>query len=100
MERSGESQTKVDQATASLVIYQYEACPFCVKVRRALKRMNLHIELRDAKNQKFKEELIKGGGKNQVPCLRIPKGNGDFQWLYESNDIISYLKSNYAPELA
>jgi glutaredoxin 2 len=38
-------------------------------------------------------DLIAGGGKNQVPCLRIESENGHVQWMYESIDIIRYLKS-------
>ncbi len=41
---------------------------------------------------KNKAELIAGGGKKQVPCLRIDSENGDVQWMYESDDIIHYLK--------
>ena len=38
----------------------------------------------------FREELIKIGGKPQVPCLVI----GD-KAIYESNDIIEWLKKNW-----
>ena len=72
-------------------LYQFKACPFCVKVRRAIKREGLNIETRDAKNnEQYRQELLEQGGKVKVPCLRIEK-NGQVQWLYESNDIIAYL---------
>ena len=46
----------------------------------------------DAKNnKKYRSELEKLGGKIQVPCLRIKNKNNNIIWLYESNDIISYL---------
>lgn len=91
--RSVADQARVDAATAGLVIYQYEACPFCVKVRRAMKRLGVKIELRDAaRSAEFREELVKGGGKNQVPCLRIPEGGGGFRWMYESGDIVRFLE--------
>lgn len=97
MQRSAESQAKVDQELASLVIYQYEACPFCVKVRRAMKKLNLNIELRDAaKIPRYRDELVQGGGKNQVPCLRIPDGTDKYRWMYESSDIVAYLEANFA----
>lgn len=38
-------QALIDGQTASLILYQYHACPFCVKVRRAMKRQGLKIEL-------------------------------------------------------
>jgi len=90
-------QAAVDQETAGLVIYQFVACPFCVKVRRTLKRLNLKVELRDAAGDSaFREELQKGGGKIQVPCLRIPQMNGgSYRWMYESSEIISYLSTRF-----
>ena len=33
------------------------------------------------------------GGKYQVPCLRITQENNEDNWLYESDDIILYLKN-------
>ena len=42
-------------------------------------------------NPSYKTELIEGGGKKQVPCIRIHE-NGSVRWLYESSDIIKYMK--------
>ncbi|MBD1577847.1 glutaredoxin [Vibrio sp. S11_S32] len=90
--RSAPEQQKIDLATQHLSLYQYEACPFCVKVRRAIKRNSLKIELRDAKNNPtHREQLLTCGGAMKVPCLRIEQ-QGDVKWLYESNDIIQYLE--------
>jgi len=86
-------QDKVDKETKGLTIYQFEACPFCVKVRRYVRKNNLKINLKDAKNnKKFKSELVSGGGKHKVPCLKIERVNSKTQWLYESTEIISFLK--------
>lgn len=41
-------------------------------------------------------ELIAGGGKSQVPCLRIENQAGEASWLYESIDIIRYLRNELA----
>lgn len=96
IQRSTEQQRVVDKETRSLVIYQFNACPFCVKVRRELKRLNLNIELRDAKgNAEHKSTLIEQGGKHQVPCLRIEQ-NSTVQWLYESDEIIRLLREKFA----
>ena len=38
--RDSAAQATIDQQTASLALYQYEACPFCVKVR-----LNVLLEL-------------------------------------------------------
>ena len=37
------------------------------------------------------DDLIQGGGKGTVPCLRIERDTGDVEWLYESVDIVDYL---------
>ena len=79
----------------SLSLYQYEACPFCVKVRRGMKKLGLDIELRDAKDGKIEKELIEQGGQDQGPCLRIQKNDGSVQWMYESSDILEYLAKRF-----
>jgi glutaredoxin len=93
--RSAESQARAQAAVQGHVLYQFEACPFCIKVRRELKRLNLQLDLLDATRPEIAEELIRGGGERQVPCLRIPEGT-KFRWLYESDDIIAYLRSRVA----
>jgi len=94
--RAPEAQAAIDAQTASLVLYQYEACPFCVKVRRSLKPHALKIETRDVKrNQIAREELLAGGGELQVPCLRIEEGELGYRWMYESSDIIRYLEGRF-----
>jgi glutaredoxin len=96
IEREANEQTLINAETRKLTLYQYAACPFCVKVRRAMKRSALNIETRDAKrNEKVKEELLQGGGQLKVPCLRIEDNNGDVRWMYESGDIISYLDQRF-----
>jgi glutaredoxin len=91
--RDTRAQATLDNAMAQVSMYQFKTCPFCVKVRRELKRQALHIELRDAKNDAgHKAELVNEGGRHKVPCLRIEKADNSVQWLYESTDIITYLK--------
>ena len=90
------AQKAIDDATASMSMYQFKTCPFCVKVRRELKRHALNIELRDAKNDAdIKAELVREGGRHKVPCLRTENPDGSVQWLYESNDIIAHLKKEF-----
>lgn len=94
--RSAEAQSTLDKQTAQLALYQFKACPFCVKVRRFLKQHSLNIETRDAKgNPLFREELLKGGGEIKVPCLRIENEQGEIQWMYESTEIMKYLEQQY-----
>jgi glutaredoxin len=89
-----EEQAKIDVKTETLSLYQLPSCPFCVKVRRTMKREGLKIELRNisGKNE-FQAELIREGGKRKVPCLRIEKEDGQVQWLYESNDVVAHLQT-------
>lgn len=47
--------------------------------------------MRDA--QAFKD-LIAGGGRPTVPCLRIDHSHGESQWLYESLDIIEFIHAH------
>lgn len=88
-------QAELDAQTANMAIYEYTACPFCIKTRRAVRRLGLNIELRDAKNDpQFRRELEQEGGKQQVPCLRIEEADG-ITWMYESSDIIRYLEQRF-----
>ena len=94
-------QQSIDRETANMALYEYRACPFCMITRRALYRLSLRIELRDALNNKqYRQELVEQGGKNQVPCLRIINDNGKDTWMYESADIISFLEDKYADRVS
>ena len=89
-------QKRIDEVTEYLTVYQFEACPFCVKVRRFIWKNSLKINLKDAKNNKvFKSELVNEGGKHKVPCLKIEKLNSQTEWLYESAEIIKFLKKEF-----
>jgi glutaredoxin len=97
MVRSPEEQQQVDASSNNLVLYQFKMCPFCVKARRAIKRLSLKIETRDAlREESSREELLTGGGKIKVPCLRIADDAGNTTWMYESSDIIAYLQERFA----
>lgn len=106
--RTATEQTRLDAAAKGMVLYHFASCPFCVKVRRAMRRLGLKVELRDAKrNEAYKRELMAGGGQYQTPCLRIfptkthaagdgnGRSDGSSRWLYESSDIIAFLESEY-----
>lgn len=94
--RSPEAQAQVAQATASMALYQFHACPFCVRTRRTMHRLNLPIALRDAKNDEtHRQALLTQGGAIKVPCLRIDE-NGGSTWMYESKAIMKYLDERFA----
>ena len=95
--RPPEAQQQIDRQTRSLALYQFKTCPFCIKVRREIGRLSLNIELRDAQNDpQHRVALLEGGGRVQTPCLRITDESGNSQWLYESADIIQYLRQQFA----
>jgi glutaredoxin len=96
-ERDPRDQARIDLATRDMALYQFRACPFCVKTRRAMKRLGLNVELRDARNNpQWRQQLLAEGGKLQVPCLYVADVSGEVQWLYESGDIISYLEQRFS----
>ena len=92
--RSDEEQECVDKATKSLSLYEFRACPFCLKTRRAFKRLGLNIETRNAQKAPYRGELLAEGGVIKVPCLRIDN-DGETIWMYESSDIITYLDQRF-----
>lgn len=95
--RPPEAQQQIDRQTRNLALYQFKTCPFCIKVRREIGRLSLNIELRDAQNDpQHRAALLEGGGRVQTPCLRITDESGNSQWLYESADIIQYLRQRFA----
>lgn len=95
MERTPEQQLMVEKRLKEMRLYQLYACPFCVKTRRALHRLNLPIELRSvSQNSPYRAELEAGGGRIQVPCLRLQQDGQDV-WMYESSDIIHYLEKQF-----
>lgn len=72
-----------------LALYQYESCPYCAKVRRAMQDLGVEdqIELRNTrKDPAHAEALRRLTGMSQVPCLLI-----DGKPLLESDDIVEYL---------
>lgn len=95
MQRDPEEQARVDEQASQLILYQYRGCPFCIKVRRELHRLNVDIEMRDpSRNEQHRQELLEQGGRIMVPCLRI-KENGQERWMYESSDINAWLRQQF-----
>jgi glutaredoxin len=94
--RNTEAQAAVDARTAKLALYHFPTCPFCIKVRRTLRRLSLNVELRDARDDDgHRAALVAGGGKAQVPCLLITDDGGKETWLYESDAINAWLEREF-----
>lgn len=96
IERSDDQQRLVEQELQSMTLYQLYGCPFCIKTRRTLKRLNLPMEIRSVQQgSPYRTELEQGGGRIQVPCLKVSGPQGD-QWMYESSDIIQFLSNKFS----
>ena len=72
-----------------LTLYHKQTCPFCIKVLRYVEQNGINIPLRNVADVENYEELVKIGGKSQVPCLVI-----DGKALYESDDIIQWFENS------
>lgn len=79
-----------------LTLYYFESCPFCLRVLRAMELLGVDMALRNIRQEPaYRQELIQGGGKPTVPCLRIENPDGETTWMYESADIIRYLTERF-----
>ena len=98
IQRPLHEQQLIDEKTRNLTLYQFRSCPFCIRVRRAIKRHSLNIETRDAlRDTVSREQLLEGGGKIKVPCLKIMDEQGKATWMYESAVIIQHLEKHVLP---
>lgn len=77
-----------------LALYEFEACPYCRKVREALSALDLEAMIYPCPKNgpRFRVEVARRGGKAQFPFLVDP--NTDTE-LYESDDIVTYLFDQY-----
>lgn len=73
-------------------LYYSNFCFFCHKVLSVLHGKNHNIDLASTSDHDNYQALVSGGGKGQVPCLRIEAEDGRVTWLYESDDILQYIK--------
>jgi glutathione S-transferase len=82
-----------NQEASSLTLYHTEYCPYCARVRDAVEALGLDLPMKDTSvDRAARSELVAGGGKPQVPCLRIDEPGGQTRWMYESAAIIRYLQ--------
>ncbi len=96
--RSAEEQALADEASKHLALYQFSACPFCIKVRKEIARLGLNIETRNAQHSpQHRAALEAGGGRVKVPCLKICQDDGSERWLYESAEIKAWLQERFEP---
>src|SRR5437867_1747679 len=76
-----------------LELWDFEACPYCRKVREVLCELDLDYLARPvARGGGRRDDLVARGGKMQASYLVDPNTGAA---LYESNDIIRYLNATY-----
>ena len=72
-------------------LYYSKTCPFCQKVLRFMNENGITMDKRDIAQPGIQNDLVRVGGKKQVPCLVVGSTA-----MYESEDIIEYLRRECA----
>jgi glutathione S-transferase len=77
-----------------LELYEFEACPYCRKVREALSMLDLDAMVYPCPGggPRFREEVRRRGGKTLFPYLVDPNAGKE---MYESDDIVRHLFATY-----
>lgn len=75
-----------------VTLYVKTGCPFCHKVLAAGKELGISFEEKNIADDAVAAELIKRGGKRQVPYLIDSECGVE---MYESGDINEYLRKTY-----
>ncbi len=77
-----------------LQLFEFEACPYCRKVREALSILDLSAEVYPCPKNgpRFRQEVEERGGRAMFPYLVDPNTGRE---MYESSDIVRYLFAQY-----
>ncbi len=76
-----------------LELYEFEACPFCRKVREALTAFDMDAVIYPCpRGSRHRAVVLEKGGKELFPYLVDPNAGTA---MYESDDIIRYLSDTY-----
>jgi glutathione S-transferase len=75
-------------------LYDFEACPYCRKVREAMSILDLEADVKPCPKggTRFRDEVVRRGGRAQFPFIVDPNTKVE---LYESDDIVRYLFDTY-----
>ncbi len=77
-----------DPLPPELLLYKYDACPYCRRVQRRIAELGITVPIHDTRTDPAASgELYRQTGRTQVPCLFI-----DGEPLFESADIIEWLE--------
>ena len=77
-----------------LQLYEFEACPFCRRVREALSELDLSASIYPCPKggTRYRPQVVREGGLEQFPYLIDPDAGVR---MYESADIVAYLFDTY-----
>ncbi len=88
------SRSRTEQPEQLLELYNFEASPYCRKVREVMCELDLDYLCHNvAKRGARRPQLVARGGKMMVPYLIDPNTGVE---MYESEDIVAYLRRTYA----
>jgi len=74
-------------------MYVKTGCPYCARAIAVADELDLTIEYKNKRDAGVLDELIARGGKSQYPYLVDSDRAVE---MYESKDIIAYLREHYA----
>lgn len=91
---SSDIQESTENTPVHLQLYEFEACPFCRRVREAMTELDLSTEVYPCPKGSLRHRgmVRKIGGKEQFPFLVDPNTGIS---MFESGDIVKYLFQQY-----
>jgi len=80
-----------------LELYEFEACPFCRRVREAMSEFDLDAMVYPCPRggTRFRPKVVAMGGSARFPYLVDPNPAEGPRAMYESADIVTYLRETY-----
>ena len=88
---------KAPRPEKPLILYEYDASPYCKRVREMINLLDLTVEYRPcpgARQGQFSKQMLQETGRQTVPYLIDPNTNTR---LFESSQQIEYLLNTYGP---
>ena len=81
----------------TLELYEFEACPFCKRVREACSMLDLSVLVRPCPKQgkRYRPWVTETGGRAQFPFLVDPNDPEKSEGFYESDAILQHLFARY-----
>jgi len=85
-----------DDLASRLTLFGHNTCIYCRDVNQVIEQLGLDIKIRNTfEYPEYKQDLLIGGGKTSVPCLKITFQYGKDLWLYDSIAIIDFLENSF-----